>query len=364
MYEYCSTWKLKVNAAKTKVIIFWRSNRFAKPKFTYGNQEIEIVDNYTYLGTIFAANGSFVKEKRHRVEQASKAMYFLLQKGRKLDLPFDMLCSLFDKLVVPILLYGAEVWCHESLEIIERLQYKFLRLALKVSYFVPMEMLLCETGRLPLSVNIKTKTVQFWARLLNQNGNKSKLSYQVYQLLIALDRKEVYTSPWIKFMKSILNDSGFSYLWDNQVAPNKVFIKSYISKSFSDQTVQNTLVKMNENSKCVNYRVFKHEISREAYIDTNNAYIIRTWADFRLGKMSYKMGTLGKCKLCNEASHDEFHILLECRELRELRERFMQRFFFRNPNVLKFNQLVNRCSENVKTRKKITTFLNEVMKML
>ena len=51
--------------------------------------------------------------------KASKAMYSLIQKGRRLKLPTDIL-KLFDSCVAPILLYGCEVWGYENTDIIEK----------------------------------------------------------------------------------------------------------------------------------------------------------------------------------------------------------------------------------------------------
>ena len=43
-------------------------------------------------------------------DKASKAMYSLIQKGRRLKLPTDIMLKLFDSCVAPILLYGCEMW--------------------------------------------------------------------------------------------------------------------------------------------------------------------------------------------------------------------------------------------------------------
>jgi hypothetical protein len=45
--------------------------------------------------------------KTKLVQQARKAMFSLLRKSRKLNLPVDIL--LFDAMVVPFLLYGSEI---------------------------------------------------------------------------------------------------------------------------------------------------------------------------------------------------------------------------------------------------------------
>ena len=359
MYSYCNLWKLRINVDKTKVIIFWKSDRFAKPKFMYGDKEIEIVQQYTYLGTIFAYNGNFVKEKKRRVEQASKAMYLLLQKCRKLDLPFDMVQSLFEKLVEPILLYGSEVWGHESLEVIDSLQCKFLRLALRVNRFTNKEMLYCETGCLPIQVKVKTRTINFWARLLS--GSKTKLSYKIYQLLKALDVNGIYESPWLKFVKAILNDSGYGYLWLQQEPPDKNLIRSGITTSLLDQARQVLLSRMTTNKKCVNYSLFKHTVDREWYLDSGNDFIIRTWSNFRFGVIAYKMGTMGKCKLCDEPSHDEFHLILQCRKTQDLRLRYLPRYYHDNPNMLKFSSVMN--IDNHCFRRKVTHLLNSIQRL-
>ena len=54
------------------------------------------------------------------MDQARKAQFSLLINARKLCLPIDIQCDMFEKVVSPILLYGSEVWgfsCTEMLEI-------------------------------------------------------------------------------------------------------------------------------------------------------------------------------------------------------------------------------------------------------
>jgi len=47
---YCDRWKLTVNSTKTKVIIFRKGGRLLQNvRFTYKNEEIEIVNKFKYL---------------------------------------------------------------------------------------------------------------------------------------------------------------------------------------------------------------------------------------------------------------------------------------------------------------------------
>jgi hypothetical protein len=56
-------------------------------------------------------------------------MFYVLRKARKLSLPIDILLQLFDVMVAPILLYGAEVWGYEKNDISETLPQKPIILA-------------------------------------------------------------------------------------------------------------------------------------------------------------------------------------------------------------------------------------------
>ena len=59
---YCEHWKLSVNSAKTKIVIFQKRKR---PRangdiFTFNSNNLEIVDSFRYLGVEFSANGSLL----------------------------------------------------------------------------------------------------------------------------------------------------------------------------------------------------------------------------------------------------------------------------------------------------------------
>ena len=67
--QYCDKWRLHVtvNAAKTKIIIFNSRGR-PKPttKFTLKGADIEIINEYKYLGIYFSQSGAFVSAKKKK----------------------------------------------------------------------------------------------------------------------------------------------------------------------------------------------------------------------------------------------------------------------------------------------------------
>ena len=50
--EYYNTWKLQVNIAKTKVVIFSKSKVTQNARFMSDNKELDICESYNYLGIL------------------------------------------------------------------------------------------------------------------------------------------------------------------------------------------------------------------------------------------------------------------------------------------------------------------------
>ena len=65
--------------------------------FTYGDMEMEIVPNYTYLGIVFTSGGSLNITLKTLSDQALKAIFIL-----------NKYLTKSDKLISPILCYGSE----------------------------------------------------------------------------------------------------------------------------------------------------------------------------------------------------------------------------------------------------------------
>ena len=114
LYEYCNKWALKVNLDKTKIIVFApgirrKFDNFTLP-FKFGDNIVDIVDDYVYLGTKFNYNGKFEKAKAKQALQAKKASFGLIARIRQHNLTFEVSIELIEKLIIPILLYGSEIW--------------------------------------------------------------------------------------------------------------------------------------------------------------------------------------------------------------------------------------------------------------
>jgi hypothetical protein len=60
--------------------------------------------------------------------------------------------------------------------------------------------------------------MSFWTRLIL--GKETKLSYLSYKLLYTLSIEENVHFGWIKYLKELFDEKGFSNIWIDQHIPN------------------------------------------------------------------------------------------------------------------------------------------------
>ena len=131
-------WKLKVNAEKTKIFIFFRGRPHVNIHFSLNGSEIEIVNEFNYLGILLNTTGNFNKAITKQAEKAKQAMYEVLKRGCTHNLSVECQHELFEKMVKPILLYGSEIWGYsKNIDCLEKLQLRFCKLLLKLKSSTP-----------------------------------------------------------------------------------------------------------------------------------------------------------------------------------------------------------------------------------
>ena len=110
LHAYCSKWGLRVNLDKTKVVVFSRGKVRKYKCFYYGNDVIDVIDDYLYLGVIFNFNNKFNKAKNRLKTLGLKATFGLIAKIKKLNLPMSIVTQIIETCIIPVLFYGCEVW--------------------------------------------------------------------------------------------------------------------------------------------------------------------------------------------------------------------------------------------------------------
>ena len=66
--------------------------------------------------------------------------------------------------------------------------------------------------------------------------------------------------PWLNFVKKILDDCELSYIWTSRSFVSDMRLKLTIKNILHDQFQQGWNDMINENSKAINYKLFKKDI--------------------------------------------------------------------------------------------------------
>ena len=143
----------------------------------YGGQTIKVVEEEKYLGFMMHGSKDPCYTAEHRAQCGSKALHGMLYKCVEVGIHRpDIVCSLFDKLVRPVLSYGAQVWgpwmfakwCKDPLNrsnLPEKVHTDFLRQISGMPQFVHKMSLYREFGRRPLMVQWLVLAARWWNNL-------------------------------------------------------------------------------------------------------------------------------------------------------------------------------------------------------
>ena len=120
-----------------------------------------------------------------------------------------------------------------------------------------------ELGRFHIEIEIKIRMVSFWPILLL--GKETKLSYLSYKLLCTLSIEENVHFVWIKYLKELSDETGYSSIWINQDIPNSNWLISSIKLRLHDQCKQGWYSLIEHSPKALHYSIFKENFEFENY---------------------------------------------------------------------------------------------------
>lgn len=242
------------------------------------------------------------------MEKGRKA-WFKIKKTLSLDISSCILEKLFDTLVVPITLYGSEVW--GAVKIFrdsgpyENLHLKFIKEILGVHSKATNVACLAETNRTPLHLKVQLNILKFLIHILN---SPDSLVSDIYKIV-----KD--SSIWGSHVRDLLNKLGFSHL--NYNKNNIQFYIGRIEQRLYDQNKQNMNSLLVASEKLSFFRTIHTPSKRPAYIDNCNKADRSILGRFRLsahalaiesGRYKNIERSRRLCLSCNDGDiEDEYH---------------------------------------------------------
>ena len=352
MSDYCKRWKLKINISKTKVMIFRKGGMLPRNlSFYYDDEPLEIVKKFNYLGIVFTTGGSFAEAQMTLAGQSQKAIF----KMKKYLYKFTFLSprhklELFDKLITPILNYGCEVWGFIQANAIERVHLQFCKRLLGVKKTTQNDFIYGELGRTNCLANRYVAIVKYWFKILVSEDDK--YIKMVYNLML----KDIETVPntvnWASLVRHLLISLGFYEVWMQQgVGYYRRFI-SLLKQRVTDTFIQNWGARLGDSSRANFYKSFA-VFQLQPYLDKVNINkFSQTFSRLRMSshRLEVESGRWvkpnavpfdeRKCVVCQKLE-DEYHFVLECSLYSELRKKFISKYFWKNPSMFKFIELLN-----------------------
>lgn len=327
--RFADNFNMTVNLTKTKIIVF-RKGGFLKrsESWKYGNEKIEVVNGYKYLGLHFTTKMSLVKMVGELASKAKSKTSHLLKCLWKLgQIPSELFFKMYDAQVLPVLMYGAEIWGFQRFDQLEKAHLFACKRFLNVGWHTPNKMVYGDLGRYPMYVISATRCLKYWFRVVNLP--ESRLPKKAYSMLLHLQNQG--KKNWAYQVKLLLCQNGFNDVWTQQsVGDLRVFLNLFKKRLF-DAFQGEWHASISTSDRFELYSSFKANFVTERYFDYAQLRCYReAYVRFRFGispifvhKLRYKSNIVPRnllCPVCKTEIESEEHILLVCSEYREMRK--------------------------------------------
>lgn len=332
--EFCNATGMQINNAKSKIMVFRNGGHLRSyERWHYRSQEIEVVSFYKYLGAYFTPKLSWSRTVNALSQQASKAVNVIFRYQRYFGyFTYKDLFKLFDAMVTPILTYSADIWGFKVRDEIENVHIKFCKRVACLHQNVANFFALSECGRLPLSINYKSKCVKYWAKLTQMD--KHRYPRQCYIMLRQHD--DAGRSNWVTQVKLLLFENGFGYAWlANDIGDVDAFVTLFKTR-IRDSSKQMLHSEIDSSPKSLHYKLYKSALDPEAYLTSPFPHKYKQLlSNFRCSghQLMIEKGRhlrierdLRLCLYCQQQGiyivEDEVHFLLHCPMYKTLRQTY------------------------------------------
>jgi hypothetical protein len=328
--EFAERSAMTVNLSKTKIIVFRKGGFLGhNEKWWYGKEEIEVVNSYKYLGLHFTTKLSLTQTISELATKAkARTVQILKCLWRLGHIDKDVFLKIFDAQVLPVIMYGSEIWGFQQFDAVEKIQIYACKKILNVGQQTPNKMVSGDLGRFPLYIQTAVRCIKYWLRVVALPDEK--LPKRVYNMMYFLqDRGK---KMWSSHIKDMLFKNGFGCVWQHQNVGNTHMFLSIFKQRLQDQYKQTWTAEICSKERYEFYSSFKMEHLCERYIDYQQKRCFRDcYVQFRFGispiythKLRYKKCIRPSellCPMCRQEIESERHVLFDCVYYQDLRQR-------------------------------------------
>jgi len=283
--EYVTEWELKVNISKTNVMVFNSASRILQCAhgFQLGEELINPIRKYTYLGIQFSLNGSFKSTIDELRKKALRAFYTIKRTVDTRAMPVSILTKLVNSLIKPVATYSCPVWLPStalmkhyiqdgsasissvvSKDPLESCHLKILKWILGVHKKTSNNACYGDTGDFPWLIQNIPQCVRYFNRAVSLDADQNStniLLYHAVQEQMNLDL--TWYKSWNEFLARCTNN--------NTTAPaNRKQLESVVGSHYQTRFVEQWYDSVNTQKKLAFYRDNKYNFGYEPYLDISN----------------------------------------------------------------------------------------------
>ena len=375
LQKFCSENGLKINYNKTKIMI---KNTAESSKYKHlqlcsdnKNYNIEVVDNYKYLGMWIDTKKTNKCHIEHLAKTGKKSSFMTTKALKEFgQINGKLLRDTFNMLTLSKLKYCGELCFRDNLTNLNQIQYQFYKRFCHLKITTPNYCLIGEFGIQPMEFHFYKAALRYWLRLLaTDERNLIKRTYRQIQSNI---EEGCYRNTWCYNLKKLLYELKLEDLWTNQSTIDKSNYKRH-------QIVVN--IRLMEHFREVWIKSAKHSHKGLDYLELSmfNSemkpylnFIINDKSIIQMLKLRSGNHTLSVetdryrnrrsyneriCNLCNtQKIQDVFHVIVECPKFEKQRNADLS--FLTNYNKTELYCRLNSISR--KQLKAITNFMELV----
>jgi len=311
--RWCRDWKLEVNTSKSKIMHFRKKSKpVCDYTFKLGNEDVEIVSKYKYLGIILDEHIDYRVTSEVLASASGRALGSIISKLKTFNaMGFVTYSKLFDSGVTSVMDYAAEVWGYSDYTCSNKVTERAMRAFLGVHRFTPLAFLYGDMMWLKPRYRRWLSMLRFWNRLISMDDNRIAKHIFLWDYNIC-------NNNWSYELKNIFNELHLDH-FENLSLCNIEMAKA----SIWEKMQQDWLNDVNAKPKLRTYKLYKTELAVENYVSMNlNRQERSVVAQFRSGILPLRVET-GRfrgeaveerlCTFCKQnVVEDEMHFLFHC----------------------------------------------------
>jgi len=328
LHLYCTTWNLKVNLDKSKVVVFRNGGRPAKrEKWNINGKPIEVTNHYKYLGVLLTSTLSLNQHIKNQV-YCSKIGLNTIWHNLMIrdDVGFKAKEKVFQAVSRSILCYGAQVWGGSMYEEAEKLLRFFIKKSFHLPQYAPSAFLLSELNLSPIFAYTLKLHFNYLVKVLKMPDTR----LPKHLALLALEKNV----SWFKDLSILCEKYNIEFnLKDERIRmQNSAGLQSVLNSIYKRvmADIKSSCIKSIEESKFSPvYRVLRLNLGYSYLSDPNLSFkdcvwIMKCRGDLLKLKSQEFKNDFSECQLCGGTeTEDLYHFLANCPAYKAIRELFL-----------------------------------------